>query len=46
MLTFIGSRRQTYVLRTMQRDERMPKWNDELNQFRLRWWRNYAPQRY
>ncbi|RYE08352.1 MAG: hypothetical protein EOP22_13770 [Hyphomicrobiales bacterium] len=26
MLIFIGSRRQTYVLRHMQRDERMPAW--------------------
>lgn len=26
MLIFIGSRRQTYLLRTMQRDERMPAW--------------------
>lgn len=26
MLIYIGSRRQTYVLRTMQRDERMPQW--------------------
>lgn len=26
MLIYIGSRRQTYVLRTMRRDGRMPKW--------------------
>jgi hypothetical protein len=39
MLTFIGSRRQTYVLRTMQRDERMPKWTCHTYDWLFRSWR-------
>jgi hypothetical protein len=39
MLTFIGSRRQTYVLRTMQRDERMPKWTCHTYDWLFRTWR-------
>lgn len=39
MLVFIGSRRQTYVLRHMRRDERMPNWTCRTYGWLFRTWR-------